>query len=422
LNAFVYQAFTDAAYLGKIIGKTDDATRFDQAARDLSAAFDKILWDEKDGTYYSGYYTDPGELPPGVQNRKLGLPVTDHLIAPNIEAAVFALDQGIVPEERRPRVTSYVLSAPDPNARIMFYYYYFKQIYDADKPAMDQQVLDTMRKKWKDMANSPWQTTWEGFKPRSSKAHCYGMFPGYFLSSYVLGVRLDGPASNKHLLIDPRLADLTSAEGSVVTELGLVPVSWKKSPDHLDFKFQVPEGVTASLRLPSSGGKAKLILDGAPVDSAAHNASAFAIEVKSGPHQGTLTFPAEAAAAAPSSPTDFTDDFTKGNGDWQETSGIWKADSGVYRQSDNSTVAVTNLKGHVWSDAIYTFSCHIENANHGSRWAGFQWRKPEAADSHDPADILSIYGPTAIWNFSRERLFNRSKPEWIPPRTSGLKS
>ena len=294
MNAFVYKALTDAAYLGKIIGKTDDANRFDQAARDLSAAFNKVLWDEQDGTYYSGYYTDPGELPLGTLNRKLNLPVTDHLIAPNIQAAVFALDQGIVPEERLPRVTSYVLSAPDPNAHIMFYYYYFKQLYDADKPAMDRQVLDTIRKKWKDMSNSPWQTTWEGFKPGSSKAHCYGMFPGYFLSSYVLGVRLDGPASNKHLMIDPRLGDLTRAEGSVVTEFGLVPVSWKKSADHLDFKIGVPEDVSASLRLPSHGGKAHLVLDGQPANSNS-DSSVITLEVKSGAHQGTLTFPADAA-------------------------------------------------------------------------------------------------------------------------------
>jgi alpha-L-rhamnosidase len=51
------------------------------------------------------------------------------------------------------------------------------------------------------------------------------MFPGYFLSTYVLGVRPDLPASQKRILIEPHLGDLTSAEGSVVTEFGLVPIS-----------------------------------------------------------------------------------------------------------------------------------------------------------------------------------------------------
>ena len=57
--------------------------------------------------------------------------------------------------------------------------------------------------------------------------HYSSMFPTYFLSSYVLGVRLYGPVGDKKLLIDPRLGDLPRAEGTVVSELNLVPVAWK---------------------------------------------------------------------------------------------------------------------------------------------------------------------------------------------------
>jgi alpha-L-rhamnosidase len=292
LNAFVYKALVDASFLGNAIGKTDDAAKFDQAAKDLSAAFNKVLWDEKEGTYYSGYYTDPSDLPPGTQRHKLDLPITDNLVAPTVFPALFALDQDIVPADRREQVTKYLLDQPDPQARIMFYYYYWKQLYAANQPALDKRVLDTMRKKWKAMANWPWQTTWEEFEG-GSRAHCYGMFPGYFLSAYVLGVRLDSPTANKHLVIDPRLGDLASAEGTVVTEFGPVPVSWKMSEDHLDFECTVPDGVTASLRLPSFDGKASLVLDGSPVSSGT------SVEVKSGLHRGTLSFPAGANTFTP---------------------------------------------------------------------------------------------------------------------------
>jgi hypothetical protein len=291
LNAFVYKALVDAACLGKAIGKTDDAARFDQAAKDLSAAFNTVLWDEQDGTYYSGYYTDPGELPPGTKNRKLDLPVTDHLVAPTSHAALFALDQDIVTPEHQERVVKYLLAQPDPNARIMFYYYYFKQLYAANQPVLDQRILDLMRQKWKAMADWPWQTTWEEFSG-GSQAHCYGMFPGYFLSAYVLGVRPDRPATDHHLLLDPRLGDLTNAEGTVVTEFGPVPVSWKMSPDHLDFQFQVPDGVSATLRLPSYHGKANLKLDDGQATVTSSDPAVVTVEVKSGPHQGILAFPA----------------------------------------------------------------------------------------------------------------------------------
>jgi hypothetical protein len=201
------------------------------------------------------------------------------------------LDQDIVTPEHKERVVKYLLAQPDPNARIMFYYYYFKQLYAANQPVLDQRILDLMRQKWKAMADWPWQTTWEEFSG-GSQAHCYGMFPGYFLSAYVLGVRPDGPAANKHLLIDPRLGDLADAEGTVATEFGPVPVSWKMSSDHLDFKFQVPDGVSATLRLPSYHGKANLKFDDAQAAATDSNPSVISVEVKSGPHQGILAFPA----------------------------------------------------------------------------------------------------------------------------------
>jgi hypothetical protein len=345
LNAFVYKALVDAAFLGKALGMTNDAARFDQAAKDLSATFNKVLWDEQDGTYYSGYDTDPSELPPGTANPRNKPPtLANHLIAPTVYPALFALDQDIVPAERRARVTKYLFSQPDPSARIMFYYYYWKQLYAANQPDLDKRILDTMRKKWEGMANWPWQTTWEEFHG-GSQAHCYGMFPAYFLSAYTLGVRPDVPASARHLLINPHLGDLASAEGTVVTEAGPVPVSWKMNSDHLDFEFTIPDGVTASLRLPSFGGKASLVLDNYPVSAIGSDPSTVGVEVKSGSHKGTLSFPAGADPffARASLGKDFTDDSTKGNARWQETSGAWKVDSGSYTQCNPSATGITGI-------------------------------------------------------------------------------
>jgi alpha-L-rhamnosidase len=386
LNAFVYKALGDAAFLGNVIGKTDEAAKFEQAAKDLSAAFNKVLWDEQDGTYYSGYYTDPRELPLGTQNPKLNLSITNNLVAPTSHAALFALDQDIVPKDRRTQVTKYLLAQPDPNARIMFYYYYWKQLYAANQPDLDKRILDAMRKKWKGMANWPWQTTWEEFTG-GSQAHCYGMFPGYFLSAYVLGVRLDGPVSNKHLLIDPHLGDLASAEGNVVSEFGPIPVSWKMYSDHLDFEFTVPNGVTATLRLPSYEGRASLVLEGHPVGST--GSDAMGVEVKAGIHKGTLTFPAGSVTFT-SSPQgkNFTDDFTHGNTAWQEGTGAWKVESGSYTQSDVSASAVTGVKDLTWSDATYEFTCQITHPDDSGNWAGFGFRKPTPDSKHDGGGYL----------------------------------
>jgi alpha-L-rhamnosidase len=299
LNAFVYKALVDAAFLAKVIGKTGDATRFAQAAKDLSAAFDRELWDEKEGTYYSGYDTPQAELPPGVQKGKIGLqpdwdlppkPPTlpDNRIAPTVYPALIALDQEIVPAERRERVRDYVIAHPDLNPRIMFYYYYWKQLYAADRPDLDRNILDVMRRKWKAMADFPWQTSFEDFNV-GSKAHCYGMFPGYFLSAYVLGVRRDAPVSQRRLLIEPRLGDLTSAEGVVVTEFGPVSVTWTVGATHLDFHVVIPDGVTTTVMVPQIGTKPHLTMNGKPV-SARSQGRYLALTLGAGPHTGRVTF------------------------------------------------------------------------------------------------------------------------------------
>ena len=169
----------------------------------------------------------------------------------------------------------------------MFYYYYFKQLYDQDRPDLDQRVLDMMSEKFKDMANSPWQTTWEEFSG-GSKAHCYGMYPAYFLSAFVLGVRLEGPASSRHLLIDPRLGNLTRAKGTVVTEFGPVPVSWSRIQDRMTFEFTVPKGVSATLRLPGGRGRAKLVLDNQSIEANGPISKPLSIQLKAGRHEGSI--------------------------------------------------------------------------------------------------------------------------------------
>jgi hypothetical protein len=54
-------------------------------------------------------------------------------------------------------------------------------------------VLERMRTGWKPQVESPWQTTWEDLPDKGgSKAHMYGMVPGYFLTAHVLGARRAG--------------------------------------------------------------------------------------------------------------------------------------------------------------------------------------------------------------------------------------
>ena len=260
LNLFVCRALEDAAKLGALIGEKADEERFGQAARELKQAINTVLWDEKEGTYYAGYFTDAD-----LEESKRKAPARiNNLVMPTLHSSIFALDRGVVPPERRKRVISKMIEQDaNGNARPMTYYYLAKQLYALDQTQYDQRVLDIFRGKWAGMAASPWQCSWEEFGG-GSHAHIYGMFPGYLMSAYVLGVRRDAPVAEKQLLIEPHLGDLIEARGTVVTEFGLVKVSWEKDGAKLGVEITLPEGPATTLALPLDGVKS-ILMDGKDV-------------------------------------------------------------------------------------------------------------------------------------------------------------
>jgi hypothetical protein len=288
LNVFVQRALVDAAYLARLAGDQQSATRFGDAANDLAKAINTVLWDESTGSYRAGYFDESEIAATQATRRRLTLPLTDHLAPSTLHADVFALDRGVVPPERRSRVAAAMLAqqAAYTDPAIMVYYYSIKQMYALDRPDLDEQVLDLFRAKWAAMVDSPLQCSWEAFSG-GSKAHIYGMYPSCFLSSYVLGVRRDAPVAANVLVIEPHLGKLTSAQGVVVTEFGPVSISWKREGTTLNFSFEVPAGVNATLRLPRERGKQTVNLDGHTVPILP-TTERSPITVAAGKHQGSL--------------------------------------------------------------------------------------------------------------------------------------
>jgi alpha-L-rhamnosidase len=292
LNAFICKALADAAFLGNLIGEKEQAKKFDRASTDLADAINHVLWDENAGTYYAGYY-DLAAARKASDYRPLKLKVENDLIEPTRHAALFALDQEIIPKNRRASVSKFLMAHAPTENDIMQYYYFFKQQYAMDDAAQDLAVLNKQRAEWKDMAESRYEATFEGLHSWGSQAHCYGMFPAYFLSSYVLGVRLDGPAQKKTLLIEPRLGDLTEDSGTVVTEFGPVSVSWKQEGDHWNYAVdasQLLAGTAVHLRLPVGTKKFSAKLDGVPLKAGAkgikHPGRWLDVPLTSGQHSG----------------------------------------------------------------------------------------------------------------------------------------
>jgi hypothetical protein len=140
----------------------------------------------------------------GLSHPALPGPFVDGRYQPTAQAALFALYAAIVPDERVASVRHWLLDHLDEVKGPMSHYYLFHALYAMGEPQQDQLVLERMRTGWKPQVESPWQTTWEDLPDKGgSKAHMYGMVPGYFLTAHVLGARRAGhfktvPSSSSH--------------------------------------------------------------------------------------------------------------------------------------------------------------------------------------------------------------------------------
>jgi alpha-L-rhamnosidase len=217
-------------------------------------------------------------------------------LEPSAHSALLPLWAGIVPPERLDRVRAHLFATWSATLRYPYTHaWLFEEFADADEPRRDIEALDSIRDKWAEvMRRTDTGTLTESYEGGEA-AHNFGASPVHYLAAYVLGVRLDGPAKKARLLIEPRLGDLTSAEGTVVTEHGPVPVSWRLDGTEWRFALTVPAGVTARLRLPVGSESVGAVLDGRPLLAGSrgvvHRGRWLEITVGPGRHGGRWSGP-----------------------------------------------------------------------------------------------------------------------------------
>lgn len=272
INAFFYNALKVATGLARALDDSGSARLFGDAAGALQRDFNRAFWNDAEKAYNAAI---------------LG----DTVYGPTVHAQLIALHYGLVPEERRSEVRRWFLAHyrnpgmlhvclnPDFKKMVemkaglmmpVMYYWAFSELYRMDDARHDLESIQEMRRRWapmvlnqRDAGTLSESFTDEHGEGASESCHNYGAIPAFFLSSYVLGVRRDGPIAEKRILIEPRLGDLVFAEGTVVTEYGVVPVSWRMVGENaLVFGVTIPRGIVAELRLPLLAGRCDVVMNG----------------------------------------------------------------------------------------------------------------------------------------------------------------
>ena len=301
LNAFVYRALTDAAYLGNAAGEGANAATLAAYATALAAAFNNVLWSEPEGAYYAANITPSSYLEPGTAGglAPSGIDYAVGPYPPTVQAALLALYSGIVPAGRVASVTNFIQTNLGAVVEIMSYYFLYNFWYGQHTDHYDAQVLKSLRNAFVEFTTDPSQTTWEflNYSPGDSKCHVYGIHPGYYLTAYVLGARRSGPVSAASIVIEPRCGGLSSAQGIAVTEFGPVPVSWtNNSNGTIALTCTVPAGVaSATLRLYARNNSQSILIDNAVTTGALGSDGFIETPLSVGAH--TIQYPATSGSA-----------------------------------------------------------------------------------------------------------------------------
>jgi len=273
INAFFYSALKASEYLAGVLGESQKMGKFKKSAADLMIVFNREFWNEQESVYNSAFYKGT-------------------VYAPTSHAQLIALHYGLVPGNRLASVQKWFLnnyknpgikhSCANPDFEQMVnqkdgiempvtYFWVFSQLYRMDSDKLDREAIQEIRRRWTPMVvfQQDAGTLCESFTDEkgegaSESCHNYGSVPAFFLSSYFLGVRTDGPVWKKQIVIEPRLGDLTNASGVVVTQSGPVTVSWKRSDqgNPLEYTVNIPSGIHATLHLPKLSEKPNLTMNG----------------------------------------------------------------------------------------------------------------------------------------------------------------
>jgi hypothetical protein len=289
LNAFVYRSLVAAAALATHLGRATDATALTSAANELQTAMNSHLWDATAESYFSGIFAAGVEPIPSTMNGPFHLHLDEQRRAePTVWAALFALDRGVVPANRRAAVMQYLqanLGQLRPND-VMVYYYLADLLFNEQQPNLALQALNVIRTAWKSMAESRWQTTWENLNA-GSRVHIYGAAAAILLSSQVLGVQCDAAALTHRIVVRPHLADLKYASGIVCTELGPVAVAWKRNGAVLEFSVTIPTGAEATIWLPCAATDGAVHINGRTAHATVADGWC-SLDVKQGHYEGTV--------------------------------------------------------------------------------------------------------------------------------------
>ncbi len=232
VNAFHIRSLQMMAELAAVLGRKDEARKYDRMASRAHAVFQKLMFIPAKGAYRDGVGTDH---------------TSQH-------ASLFPLAFGLVPDGHVAAVTDFV-GKRGMACSVYAAQYLMEGMFANGKAKRALELITAPGdRSWRHMLESGTTITWEAwdlkYKPNQDWNHAWGAAPANLLPRFVLGVEADEPGW-KVARIRPYTGTLNHAKGKVPTPRGPIEVGWENKSS-FRMNINLPDGMTARLELPAS--------------------------------------------------------------------------------------------------------------------------------------------------------------------------
>lgn len=237
VNAFHARALDRMALIAAALGKAEDAQRYRAAAAHATQALNEKLFDPASGLYLDGEGSRHSSL----------------------HANMFPLAFGLVPPERRARVTAFVRSR-GMACSVYAAQFLMDALFDAGEAAHAIALMTAPGdRSWRHMGEDVGTTitleAWDTkYKPNQDWNHAWGAAPANVLPRKLLGIEPLAPGWAK-LRICPRLGNLKWAEARTPTPHGPVFVRAEAGPV-FQLTVEIPVDTTATVSIPARSADA----------------------------------------------------------------------------------------------------------------------------------------------------------------------
>jgi alpha-L-rhamnosidase len=245
VNAFHYKALVNMQWIAKVLGENKDEAFFERESAASKVAFNNVFLDKETGLYKDGEVTSHSSL----------------------HANMFAVTLGLVPEENRPAVLSFIKSRGMASS-VYGSQFLMESLYDGFEGEYARRLLtDGGIRSWYNMIRVGSTITLEAwdnkFKPNQDWNHAWGAAPANIIPRKLMGIEPIAPGFAE-VAIMPQTGDLEEVEISTPTIRGPIVLRIENRKTYT-LSVKLPANMRGQVYLPILEGITVMTCNGKPM-------------------------------------------------------------------------------------------------------------------------------------------------------------